>query len=147
MSLTDLKKSKVGKIKRKNFTVDEFISDAEDYAKGQPKIVSGDQLNLEQAIVLAKHRAENRATGKSDTDADSETSAENELSKANKTSSENKLKRHATFTLSEDAIEQLQLLATETNLAKSHIIRILINELCNEEQQEKLAKLLKSEVD
>ena len=39
MSLTDLKKGKGKTVKKKNFTVDEFISDAEDYAKGQPKLV------------------------------------------------------------------------------------------------------------
>ena len=38
MSLIDLKKSKDGPKKKKKFTVDEFIADAEDYAKGQPKI-------------------------------------------------------------------------------------------------------------
>lgn len=125
MSLSDLKKSNDHKTKKKTFTVDEFISDAEDYAKGAPKIVTGQPLNLEQAVLLAKQRA-----------------AE---SKWPKTKS-NKIKRAATFTLSEDAIIQLQSLAKETNLAKSHIIRILINELCNEEQHAKLAKLLKSNI-
>ena len=109
MSLSDLKKSKKNKVKKKNFTVDEFISDAEDYAKGAPKIVSGENLNLEQAIAIAKQR---------------------DLGS-------NKPKRHATFTLSEDAIEQLEVLAKESSLAKSHILRILINELSNEEQQKK----------
>ena len=45
------------------------------------------------------------------------------------------------------AIEQLQELAKDSNLAKSKIIRILIDELCNEEQHEKLAKLLDSKID
>ena len=40
MSLTDLKKGKGDKAKKKKFTIDEFISDAENYAKGTPKIVS-----------------------------------------------------------------------------------------------------------
>ena len=48
--------------------------------------------------------------------------------------------RRATFTLSEAAIEQLQELAIDTQLAKSHIIRILIDELCNKDQKEKLRK-------
>jgi len=56
----------------------------------------------------------------------------------------NKAFRHATFTLSEQAIAQLQNLAKDTKLAKSHIIRILINELCDEEQHDKLKKLLDS---
>lgn len=40
MSLTDLKKSNSGNGKKKKFTIDEFINDAENYAKGAPKIVS-----------------------------------------------------------------------------------------------------------
>ena len=51
MSFTDLNKDK-------NFIIDEFISDAEDYAKGTPKIVNeltnqvqaSQKLNLKQAI-------------------------------------------------------------------------------------------------
>ena len=109
MSLTDLKKSKNTKRKKQTFTVDEFISDAENYAKGQPKIVSAQK----KVKSPPKHR----------------------------------IKRHATFTLSESTIQQLTLLAQETNLAKSHIIRILINELFNEEKDKKIEKLLDSDVD
>jgi len=131
MSLSDLKKSKDGKSTKKAFTVDEFIADAENYAKGAPEIVSGDSkqtLDLKEALAAAKQfevkqRAERR----------------------NK--SDEKRFRHATFTLSEQAIEQLQELAKDSNLAKSKIIRILIDELCNEEQHEKLAKLLDSKID
>ena len=129
MSLIDLKKSNTEKTKKKDFTVDEFISDAEDYAVGKPKVVNADNLNLEQAVVLAKQRAAKSDWPKHD-------------SKKLKQS-----KRHATFTLSEDAISQLELLAKESKLAKSRIIRILINELCNEEQQKKLSRLLKSKID
>jgi len=129
MSLIDLKKSNSNKAKKKSFTVDEFISDAEDYAVGKPKVVSSENMNLEQAVILAKQRA-------------SESDWPKHQSKKSKPS-----KRHATFTLSEDAISQLELLAKESNLAKSHIIRIMINELCNEEQQKKLSRLLKSGVD
>ena len=45
MSLRDLKKSKDGPKKKKQFTVDEFIADAENYAQGQPKIVSENTMN------------------------------------------------------------------------------------------------------
>jgi hypothetical protein len=128
MSLSDLKKSKATKIKSKNFTVDEFISDAENYAKGQAKIVSAEQLTVEQAVIVAKQRAANKDWPK-------------------KKAKTTKPKRHATFTLSEESIAQLQLLSKETHLSKSHIIRILINELGSSDQKEKLSKLLKSTID
>ena len=57
MSLTDLKKSSDGKGNKKKFTVDEFISDSENYAKGAPELVSGDiakQHDLAKAIAGAK---------------------------------------------------------------------------------------------
>ena len=130
MSLSDLKKSKDGKPRKKAFTVDEFISDAENYAKGTPELVSEGKnptVNLQQALAAAKQfevkkQAERRST------------------------KDNKPFRHATFTLSEEAITQLQELAKDSQLAKSHIIRILIDELCNKEQQKKLNKLLDSNV-
>ncbi|MDO7083927.1 hypothetical protein WNY51_13515 [Pseudocolwellia sp. AS88] len=134
MSLSDLKKSKDGNNKRRKFTVDEFISDAENYAKGTPEIVSSDlnnQLNLTQAIIAAKQHV-----------ADKKNNKDQESKLGTK-----KTFRHATFTLSEEAIEQLSELAIETKLAKSHILRILIDELCNEDQQIKLHKLLGSKID
>ncbi len=134
MSLSDLKKSKDGNNKRRKFTVDEFISDAENYAKGAPEIVSSDlnnQLNLTQAIIAAKQHV-----------ADKKNNKDQESKPGTK-----KTFRHATFTLSEEAIEQLSELAIETKLAKSHILRILIDELCNEDQQVKLHKLLGSKID
>ncbi|GLX78638.1 replication protein RepA [Thalassotalea insulae] len=131
MSLTDLKKSKDDKHKKKAFTVDEFIADAENYAKGAPELVSKGKkqpVDLAQALAAAKQFEVKRQ-------------AERRKSKSDKPF------RHATFTLSEEAIAQLQELAKDSQLAKSHIIRILINELCNKEQQEKLSKLLASNVD
>jgi hypothetical protein len=125
MSLTDLKKTTQGKAKKRNFTVDEFIADAENYALGHPEIVnSSDTKNvcIEQAIMAAKQCLAAKKTG------------------------ENSPFRHATFTLSEQAISQLKNLAKESKLAKSHIIRILINELCDEKQHDKLKKLLGSEI-
>ena len=123
MSLTDLKKTRKGKEKKRNFTVDEFIADAENYALGHPEIVNSNETKnvcIEQAIMAAKQHL------------------------AKKNTTKNKPFRHATFTLSEQAIGQLQNLAKETRLAKSHIIRILINELCDKEQHDKLKKLLDS---
>ena len=131
MSLTDLKKTTQGKDKKRSFTVDEFIADAENYALGHPEIVnSSDTKNvcIEQAILAAKQHLANKSM------------SENE----NEITNKSKPFRHATFTLSEQAIGQLQNLAKETKLAKSHIIRILINELCDEEQHGKLKKLLDS---
>ena len=133
MSLSDLKKSKDGKSKQKKFTVDEFISDAENYARGAPEIVSSEinnEVNLTQAIAAAKQYV-------ADKKADKETRTKKSSKKAF---------RHATFTLSEEAINQLSELAIETKLAKSHILRILIDELCNKDQQEKLHKLLGSKI-
>jgi hypothetical protein len=54
--------------------------------------------------------------------------------------------RHATFTLSEEAITQLSELSIYTKLAKPHILRILIDELCNRDQQKKLHPLLGSKI-
>ncbi|MBA6263431.1 MAG: hypothetical protein V7780_12090 [Colwellia sp.] len=125
MSLTDLKKTTKAKEKKREFTVDEFIADAENYALGHPEIMNSDNtqnVSIEQAIIAAKQQL------------------------ASKNTKNEKPFRHATFTLSEQAIHQLQNLAKETKLAKSHIIRILINELCDEEQHNKLKKLLDSGV-
>ena len=127
MSLTDLKKSKDGPKKKKQFTVDEFIADAENYAQGKPKIVSSEQkdLSLQEAILAAKAHVKQTQEHKADS---------------------GRRFRHATFTLSESAIEQLQELSIDSKLAKSHIIRILIDELCNQDQKEKLTKLLASKI-
>ncbi len=136
MSLTDLKKSKDGKTKKKIFTIDEFIADAENYARGEPEIVSSDlqnQVNLQQALMAAKHHLEQKQ--------------QKDGSKTPKETSNDHLPfRRATFTLSEEAISQLQELSVGSDLAKSHIIRILIDELCNKEQHEQLKKLLKSKI-
>ena len=143
MSLTDLKKSKDGKAKRKNFTIDEFISDAEDYAKGAPKIVSEltsedtcHKLNLKQAISEAKRYVEM-------TEIEHQQAQEGKVNVRGKA---DKPFRRATFTLSEEAIEQLHELSEGSDLAKSHILRILIDELCNKEQNEQLKKLLQSRI-
>lgn len=144
MSLTDLKKGKNSKKKRKNFTIDEFISDAEDYAKGAPKIVSeltnevqaSQKLNLKQAISEAKRYVEMTAV---------EHHKIAEVVAGIRTRTDKPFRR-ATFTLSEEAIGQLHDLSQGSDLAKSHILRILIDELCNKEQNEQLKKLLQSSI-
>jgi len=144
MSLTDLKKGKNSKAKKKIFTIDEFISDAEDYAKGAPKIVSeltndeksSHKLSLKQAISEAKRYVQM-------TEIEHQEKAQ---VRAGVTARVEKPFRRATFTLSEEAIDQLQDLSEGSDLAKSHILRILIDELCNKEQNEQLKKLLQSRI-
>lgn len=131
MSLIDLKKSKDRSNSKENvkeqFTIDEFIADADNYAKGSPQIVSNEnhgKMNLKQAIHDAKMLIERKQ------------SAERQ----------GKPFRRATFTLSENTIEQLKTLSEGTDLAKSHIIRILIDELSNKEQKDQIKKLFESDV-
>ncbi len=127
MSLTDLKKSKDSKATKEQFTVDDFIADADNYAKGAPQIVSPEhhgKLTLKQAINDAKRMIEQKKN----------------------VTEKTKPFRRATFTLSENTIAQLQELSEDTDLAKSHIIRILIDELSKKEQDEQIKKLFKSTV-
>ena len=86
MSLIDLKKSKNAPKKKKQFTVDEFIADADNYAQGKAKIVSAEQKNLtlQKAILAAKKKAANKQNNKGES---------------------GRRFRHATFTLSESTIE------------------------------------------
>jgi len=132
MSLTDLKKSKDRPHSKENvkehFTVDEFIADADNYAKGAPQIVSSEnhgKMNLKQAIHDAKHLIDRKKLA----------------------AGQNKPFRRATFTLSEETIEQLKLLSEDTDLARSHIIRILIDELSHKDQDDQMKKLFESDVD
>ncbi len=132
MSLTDLKKSKDRPHSKENvkeqFTIDEFIADADNYAKGSPQIVSNEnhgKMNLKQAIHDAKLLIDRKKAA----------------------NAQGKPFRRATFTLSENTIEQLQQLSVGTDLAKSHIIRILIDELSKKEQEDQIKKLFESGVD
>tara|TARA_R110001592_G_scaffold101809_2_gene287871 strand:+ start:679 stop:1077 length:399 start_codon:yes stop_codon:yes gene_type:complete len=131
MSLTDLKKSKDRSNSKENvkeqFTIDEFIADADNYAKGSPQIVSNEnhgKTNLKQAIHDAKQLIERKKA----------------------VNMQGKPFRRATFTLSEHTIEQLQKLSEGADLAKSHIIRILIDELSNKKQDDQIRKLFESDV-
>lgn len=121
MSLTDLKKSNKDNGKKKNFTVDEFIADAENYAQGKPKIVSSSQ-DTSQAVQEA-------------------------VSAAKKEKSKKKRFRHATFTFNDKTFEQLNKLSKNSKLAKSHILRILIDQLSEEDKKGQLAILQGSEIE
>lgn len=102
MSLTDLKKHKGKKQQKKQFTVDEFIEDANNYAKGAPKIVSNPQnhgMSVEQAIEEGDKRKQ----------------AQKKLHV-----------KHATFTLTPEAISQLEQLAKQCKMSKSRLLRILL---------------------
>lgn len=126
MSLTDLKKKHTQKKGKSDFTVDDFIDDADNYAQGAPKLVSAGKekpakLELEQAMVLAEKQYQKKKNAKP--------------------------YRHATFTLSEEAITELGELAQDSKLAKSHILRILIHEMSNDKQKQRLMKILSDKVD
>ncbi|GLX83819.1 replication protein RepA [Thalassotalea loyana] len=114
MSLTDLKKANTkSKRKRQKVSVDDFINDAVNYAKGKPKVVS--------AATSAK--VQKHGTGGQ------------------------KNYKHATFTLNQQAIDTLQLLADETQLAKSHIIRILLDSDPNKELKQQLLAIMADKID
>lgn len=122
MSLSDLKKSKKAQPKKRAFTIDEFIEDADNYAQGAPQIVSPKDSKGDNA--LTEHGLNKGQKPKSDTA---------------------RPFRHATFTLSEESIQSLNELAAQSDLAKSHIIRILISELSSQDKEEQLSRLLGSE--
>ena len=90
MSLTDLKKQS-GRTKKEKVSVDEFIEQANLYAKGKSP-------PIDKKRVLKKGRNY----------------------------------KNATFTLAPVQIEQLNSLAKNSGLSKSHIVRLLITELAKE---------------
>ncbi|ESE40417.1 hypothetical protein [Shewanella decolorationis] len=55
-----------------------------------------------------------------------------------------KIYRHATFTLTETSISQLDYLAKETKIAKSRLLRILIDEFSHRTAEEQLKVVNKS---
>lgn len=121
MSLIDLKKSNTNQGKKKAFTVDEFIEDADNYAKGTPQIVSAKDDNS-----LAVKKAIN-------------------LSKKQKVST--KRFKHATFTFNQQTFAQLNALSANSGLAKSHILRILIAQLTEQDKEQQVKTLLGSQTD
>ncbi len=58
-----------------------------------------------------------------------------------------KIFRHATFTLTEQSIAQLNALSKETNIAKSRLLRIFIQEFCNKSKHEQTELLENSHSD
>ncbi|ABI39500.1 RepA domain protein [Shewanella sp. MR-4] len=58
-----------------------------------------------------------------------------------------KIYRHATFTLTETSISQLDGLAKETKIAKSRLLRILIDEFSRRSTEEQLRVVNKSKKD
>lgn len=124
MSLTDLKRSNKSGNNKRSFTVDEFIDDAEKYALGKAEIVGSkvdNRLAVKQAISLANKEKEKKAS--------------------------QRRFRHATFTFNEQTFEQLNKLAKESKLAKSHILRILISQLSSQTKAEQLNLLKGSNVE
>lgn len=111
MSLADLKKQAKPKAKL-SFSVDEFIEDANNYAVGNPQIVSAEAS--QQAELFRKQFAEDNHC---------------EAGKPFK---------HATFTLSDHAIQQLNELSEQTHIPKSRLLRIMVNDFFYHENPNKL---------
>ncbi|WP_394176145.1 ribbon-helix-helix domain-containing protein [Thalassotalea litorea] len=111
MSLADLKKQEKPKAKM-SFSVDDFIEDANNYAQGKPQIVSAEAS--QQAEIFKKRFAEDNHC------------------------EEGKPFKHATFTLSDDAIKQLNELSEQTHIPKSRLLRIMVNDFFFNENPNKL---------
>ncbi|WP_417761089.1 replication protein RepA [Shewanella sp.] len=97
MSLTDLKRQQIKK-KPSSVSIEDFIDDANNYAQGKPSKVAAE---------AAETQAKSNNTAK-----DKEKVA--------------KQFRHATFTLTEQSIGQLDELSLQTGIAKSKLLRIFI---------------------
>ena len=113
MSLADLKKQNTNRVRRE-FSIDEFIDDATNYAAGRPEIVSPDLIAQSQ-MLTQKIAQSVKQTKESD-----------------------KPFKHATFTLSEDIIDQLKELSDKTDIPKSRLLRILVNNFYYEENPNEL---------
>jgi len=112
MSLTDLKRKKP-KLHKKSVSVDDFIEDANNYAFGKQTVVGDDSP--------AKQSTQDFLKG---------------LDKKSV-----KIYRHATFTLTEKSIGQLDELSKNVGMAKSKLLRILIDDfyhLSTSNQQKRL---------
>ena len=99
MSLTDLKRKKL-KTDRSKLSVDDFIEDANNYAFGKPSAMNLGTSSSEDSA--AAFKGLDKKTTKS--------------------------YRHATFTLTERSIAQLDKLAKQTKIAKSKLLRLLIED-------------------
>ena len=99
MSLTDLKRKKP-KLDKKSVSVDDFIEDANNYAFGKKTVIDDNPPKNQSAREFLKG-LDKKST---------------------------KLYRHATFTLTEKSINQLDELSKDSNIAKSKLIRMLIDD-------------------
>ncbi|RYV02406.1 hypothetical protein SOPP22_10155 [Shewanella sp. OPT22] len=114
MALQDLKRQAfASRRKRPRVNAEEFIEQASLYAQGIPTQRAS---NYDNVIDFTTGKPTFVMLGRVNSDENTEAYTIN-----NKTCYKN-----ATFSLSYQAIEQLNLLAQETQLAKSHILRILI---------------------
>lgn len=96
-------------------SVDDFIEDANNYAFGQQSAVSRNRKKLKQA----------------------------QLNGLNKHST--KIFKHATFSMTEDAIIVLDDLATQSEISKSRLLRILIHDFFDKCDSEKSQIISNSE--
>lgn len=92
----------------KAVSVEDFIKDANNYAQGKASILASDDT------ATTKKRGSLKGLNKNST----------------------KLYRHATFSLSQTCINQLTALAQQTQLPKSRLVRILIDEFSHKSPDE-----------
>ena len=112
MSLTDLKR-KHRKQKSDHISVDDFIEDANNYAFGK-KTITGENNQTQQTTQEFLRGLDKAST---------------------------KIYRHATFTLTEKSITQLEELSKTSCMAKSKILRVLIDNIHQLELHEQLLLL------
>ncbi|CAM4089013.1 MULTISPECIES: hypothetical protein [Shewanella] len=91
---------------RKKLSVEDFIEDANNYAFGQPSLSNR----------VKKQRKTNTTV--------------------NQKKQASRIFRHATFTLTETSIAQLNSLAKESKVAKSRLIRMMITEFAGKSKAE-----------
>lgn len=102
MSLTDLKRKKPKQAK-KSVSVDDFIEDANNYALGKQTVI-GENPPMQQSTQIFLNGLDKKSA---------------------------KIYRHATFTLTERSITQLDQLSKSSSVAKSKLLRILIDDFYN----------------
>ena len=132
MALQDLKKPAfAGKQKRQQLTTEEFIEQASLYSMGLP---SSQASNNDNVIDFLTGKPTFTMLGR-------RSEAKSSIKKNSKKKAQKQAFKNATFSLSHEAIQQLNYLSADTKLAKSRILRILIDE-CQSEP-EKIKKKMK----
>ena len=132
MALQDLKKPAFAKKRKRNtLTTEEFIEQASLYALGLP---SNRASNSDNVIDFITGKPTFTMLGR-------QSNTKNIAKKGTKKQIRKLVFKNATFSLSYEAIAQLNKLAADTKLAKSRILRILINE--SQSDPQKLRKKLK----